>query len=133
MTPKTARNLLSLLCLLPALPLAAQLPGPETETVHTIAHIKAGHEAEYARLSAQTWSTYTRLGLVLPHPHIVLRGSDEKGRPYFIEVFTWKSPDIPDHAPPQVRALWNQLEQQCEPRDGRPGIDFETVTVVDVN
>lgn len=108
----------------------AQLPGPGTETIHSVAHVKPGHEAEYATLSARTWAVYTRLGLVLPHPHVVLRGTDDRSRPYFVEVFTWKSPDIPDHAPPQVRALWNQLEQQCEPRDGRPGIDFAVVTPV---
>lgn len=111
----------------------AQIPGPGTETVHTIAHVKPGHEAEYARLSAKTWAVYTRLGLVLHHPHIVLRGADEKGRPFFVEIFTWKSPDIPDHAPPEVKSLWTQLEQACEPRDGRPGIDFEALTPVAVN
>ncbi len=108
----------------------AQIPGPGTETIHSVAHVKPGHEAEYARLTAQTWAIYTRLGLVLRHPHIVLRTTDKKGRTSFVEVFTWKSPDIPDHAPPEVKAAWKQLEQACEPRDGRPGIDFEIVTPV---
>ena len=111
----------------------AQLPGLGTETIHSIAHVKPGHEQEYARLDAKTWAIYRRLGLVLPHPHIMLRGADDKGRPFFVDVFTWKSPDIPDHAPPEVKAVWKQLEQACEPRDGRPGIDFEALTPVAVN
>src|ERR1700689_581741 len=83
----------------------AQLPGPGTETVHSIAHVKPGHEAEYAKLSEETWAIYIRLGLVLDHPHVVLQGADDKGRPFFVEIFTWKSPDIPDHAPPEVKAI----------------------------
>lgn len=129
--PSMSRTVLLTFILLAANAMA-QLPGPGTETVHSVAHVKAGHDAEYARLSADTWALYTRLGLVLDHPHIVLRGADENGRPYFVEIFTWKSPDIPDHAPPAVRAMWKQLEQLCETRDGRPGIDFEAVTPVDL-
>ncbi len=112
---------------------AAQLPGPGTETMHSIAHVKIGHEAEYAQLSAKAWALYKRLGLVLDRPHVVLRGADEKGRPYFVEVFTWKSPDIPDHAPPEVKAIWQQLEAACEVRDGRPGIDFAEVTAIQLD
>ena len=63
---------------------AAQLPAPGTETMHSVAHVKAGHEAEYAELSAKAWSLYKRLGLVLDKPHVVLRGTDEKGRTYFV-------------------------------------------------
>ena len=112
---------------------AAQLPGPGTETMHSVAHVKAGHEAEYAELSAKAWSLYERLGLVLDKPHVVLRGKDEKGRTNFVEVFTWKSADIPDHAPAEVKAIWQQLEAACEVRDGRPGIDFAEVTAIQVD
>lgn len=112
---------------------AAQLPSAGTETIHSIAHVKPGHETEYAQLSAKTWAIYKRLGLVLDRPHVVLRGADEKGRPYFVEIFTWKSADIPDHAPPEVRAIWQQLEAACEARDGRPGIDFSEVTAVQLD
>ncbi|HWF37165.1 MAG TPA: hypothetical protein VG322_01515 [Candidatus Acidoferrales bacterium] len=112
---------------------AAQLPGPGTETVHIVAHVKAGHEAEYAKLSGEAWALYKRLGLVLDKPHVVLRGTDEKGRAYFVEVFTWKSSDIPDHAPAAVKAIWQQLENVCEVRDGRPGIDFSEVTTLQLD
>jgi hypothetical protein len=92
--------------------------------------VKAGHEIEYTQLSEKAWALYRRLGLVLDRPHVVLRGTDEKGRSYFVEVFTWKSPDIPDHAPAEVKAIWQQLQAVCEVRDGRPGIDFSEVTAI---
>lgn len=109
------------------------LAGPGTETMYSIAHVKRGMENEYALLSAKTWKLYRKLDLVLEKPHVVLRGTDAAGLPYFVEIFTWKSADIPDHAPPEVRALWQQLEQACEKRDGRPGIDFTEVTAVQVD
>ena len=121
------------LCFLTASLVSAQLPGPGTETVHSVAHVKAGFEAEYAQLNEKAWALYKRLGLVLDKPHVVLRGTDEKGRTYFIDVFTWKSPDIPDHAPEEVKAIWKQLEAACEVRDGRPGIDFSEVTAIHLN
>ena len=112
---------------------AGPLPGKGTETIHSVAHIKPGREVEYAKLSAEAWAIYTRLGFVLDTPHIVLQGSDEKGRSYVVEVFTWKSPDIPDHAPPEVKAIWRKLEDACEPRDGRRGIDFSEVTALQLD
>ncbi len=111
----------------------SQLPGPGTETIHSTAHVKSGHETEYAQLSAEAWSVYRQMDLVLEKPHIVVRGTDDKGRTYFVEIFTWRSGDIPDHAPPAVRAIWNKLEAACEPRDGRPGIDFSEVTAVQID
>ena len=111
----------------------AGLPGPGTETIHSVAHVKRGMEAHYAEISAQAWALYRKLDLVLPSPHVVLRGADEAGLPYLVEIFTWRSADIPDHAPPEVLALWKQLEEACEKRGGRPGIDFAEVTAVALN
>jgi hypothetical protein len=62
-----------------------------------------------------------------------VRGVDDAGKPYFVEIFTWKDASIPDHAPAEVRAIWKKLEAVCEPRGGRPGIDFSDggVTLLD--
>ncbi len=108
----------------------SDLPGPGTETIYSIAHVKPGMENQYSELSAKTWEIYRRLNLVLERPHVVVRGLDSGGLPYFVEIFTWRSPEIPDHAPPEVRAVWKQLEGVCEKRNGRPGIDFTEVTAV---
>lgn len=97
---------------------------PEPETVYSVSHVKAGKEAAFDKARTEAWAIYQRLGLVLPKPHLVARGTDEAGKTYFVEIFTWKDAAIPDHAPPEVRAIWKQLEAACEPRGGRPGIDF---------
>jgi len=112
---------------------ASELPGPGTETIYSIAHVKRGMEAKYAELSAKSWAIYRKLDLVLPAPHVVIRGVDSENLPYFVEIFTWKSAEIPDHAPAEVRAVWQQLENACEKRNGRPGIDFTEVTAVAAN
>ena len=113
----------------------ASLPGPETETIYCISHVKSGKEAEYAGLSARAWSIYRRLDLVLERPHMLLRGTDESGKSYFVEIFTWKNSTIPDHAPAEVREIWQKLQDACEPRGGRPGMDFseEGVTVLAID
>lgn len=111
---------------------ADELPGPGAETIYSIAHVKRGMETRYADLSAKTWAIYRKLDLVLPAPHVVVRGVDSQDLPYFVEIFTWRSAAIPDHAPAEVRAVWQELEGACEKRDGRPGIDFSEVTAVAV-
>src|SRR5215472_3627417 len=109
------------------------LPGPGSETIYSIAHVKRGMETQYAELSARSWAIYRKLDLVLPAPHIVIRGADSGNPPYFVEIFAWKNAEIPDHAPAEVRAVWQELENACESRNGRPGIDFTEVTAVAVN
>jgi hypothetical protein len=112
---------------------ASDLPGPGTETIYSIAYVKRGMETQYAELSAKSWAIYRKLDLVLPAPHVVVRGVDSQNLPYFVEIFAWKSADIPDHAPAEVRAVWQELENACEKRNGRPGIDFTEMTAVAVN
>ena len=112
---------------------STELPGPGTETIYSIAHVKRGLETQYAALSSKSWALYRKLDLVLPAPHIVVRGVDSENLPYFVEIFTWKSADIPDHASAEVRAVWQELENACEKRNGRPGIDFAEVTAIAVH
>jgi hypothetical protein len=111
----------------------AARPAPDAETIYCVYHAKPGREAACADLLAKTWSLYRRLDLVLAKPHVVVRGSDEAGKPYFVEILTWRDAAIPDHAPAEVRAVWKELQGVCEPRGGRPGIDFSDggVTVIE--
>ena len=109
---------------------AASLPAGDTETVISTFRVKAGMEEEFAKLLAEVWPTYRRLGMVLDKPHILLRGIDESGKTYFVEILTWKSPEEPDNAPPEVRELWRKLEAMCEPRLGHRGIEFPEMKVV---
>lgn len=75
------------------------------------------------------------MDLVVPKPHIVLKGIDESGKSYFVEIFTWRNAGIPDNAPKEVREIWEQLESMCEKRGGRPGIDFSAggITIIGID
>jgi len=115
--------------------LAAQQPQASTrsggtETVISTFRVRAGKEAEFARVHAQAWPAYRRLGLVAEKPHLVLRGVDEAGKTYFVEILTWRDHEAPDHASPEIRALWARLEALCEPRLGHRGIEFPEVQIV---
>jgi len=112
---------------------AGASPVPEPETIYSVYHVKPGREAIFAEARARTWALYRRLDLVLPKPHIAVRGTEDSGKTYFVEIFTWRDAAIPDHAPKEVRLAWQELEAACEPRGGRPGIDFSDggVTLVE--
>jgi hypothetical protein len=86
------------------------IPASSPETIYCVSHVRRGHEAAYASLLAKAWAVYRRLDLVLPKPHLVVRGADDSG--------------IPDNAPKEVRDVWKEMETTCEPRDGRPGMDI---------
>lgn len=102
-----------------------------TETVYTTFRVIPGKEEEFAKVLAKAWPTYHRLGMVLDRPHLVLRGEDEGGKPYFIEILTWKDHDAPDHAPAEVQAIWDQMNALCEKRDGHRRIEFYEVKIVE--
>ncbi|HXI38471.1 MAG TPA: hypothetical protein VNH83_00765 [Bryobacteraceae bacterium] len=101
-----------------------------TETVISTFRVRAGKEAEFAKVHARAWPAYRRFGLVAETPHLVLQGVDEAGKPYFVELLTWTDHEAPDHASAEVRAIWAQLEALCEPRLGHRGIEFPEVRIV---
>jgi len=105
-------------------------PAKPTETVLVTHRVRAGQDAEYAKLLARQWTTLRRLDLVLPKPHVILRGTDESGKTIFVEVLTWRDADAPDNAPAEVQAIWNELEARAEKRLGHPGIDFPEFEIV---
>ena len=106
-------------------------PKVETETVYTTFYVIPGKEAEFWKVLERAWPTYYKHGMVLKRPHLILRGADDSGRPYFIEVLTWKDHDAPDHAPADVQAIWDQMNTLCERRDGHRRIEFYEVKVVE--
>ncbi len=108
----------------------AATPAGGTETVISTYRVRAGKEAEFEKVHAQAWPAYRRFGLVAEIPHLVLQGVDEAGKPYFVEILTWKDHDAPDHASQEIRAIWAQLEALCEPRLGHRGIEFPEVRIV---
>jgi hypothetical protein len=117
-----------LLCLAP-LPAAAE-EKKETETVLVTHRVREGKESEYAALLARQWATLQRLGMVLPRPHLILRGTDESGGTIFVEVLTWKDHETPDNAPAEVEKIWSQLEALAQKRLGHVGIEFPEFQIV---
>lgn len=102
----------------------------EPETVVVTLHVKPGAEAELARVIERHWETARKLNLVVDAPHVTLRGIENGDRTYFIEIFTWCDLSIPDAAPLEIQAIWKEMNDLVEARDGRPGLGFRAVSVV---
>ncbi len=100
------------------------------ETVHVTYHVKAGSEAVFAQAIARQWAIARKMNLFNATPHVLVRGVEETDKPYFIEILEWRDENIADHAPPEIQAIWKEMRQLVESRQGRPGIDFVQVAVV---
>lgn len=109
----------------------ASAPAAENdpETVLVTYHIKEGKAEAFGQLLDRTWLTYERLGMVFDRPHMVMRGK-EKGGMFMAEILTWKSHSMPDNAPAEVHALWDEMQTLCEKRGGRDGIEIPEVEVL---
>jgi hypothetical protein len=83
------------------------------ETVITTYHPKAGKGAEMLRILRDAWDVYTKLNLVVG-AHQLYRAQPEGGKAYFVEIFTWRDENIPDHAPPEVRKVWAEMNANTD-------------------
>ena len=102
----------------------------DPEIVVDTLHVKAGKEDELARVMARAWAAYRQYDMVLRQPHLLMRGVDDGGRPFLVEILTWKDHEAPDHAPAEVKKIWAEMEALCEKRDGRRGIEFYEVQMI---
>lgn len=100
------------------------------ETVRVTYHVKAGAEPALKLVLMRAWEVYRRKGAVLADPHIVIREDDGSGAVRLVEIFTWTSPDIPDHAPKEITDLWAEEQALCEGRNGRPAIEDSEIDLV---
>jgi hypothetical protein len=105
---------------------------PDTETVLVTHRVQAGKQNAYLTLLAKQWAALSKHHLVQDRPHIVLRGEDEKGKPYFVEILAWVSHEAPDNVPPDVQAIWDAMGKLVENRDGHRGIEFPEVHEVEL-
>ena len=94
--------------------------------------IKKGKDAVFLRILRRHWPALRRLGLVTREPSQVYRGRDESKKPFFVEIFTWKSPQAVEaaHASPEVMAVWEAMGKNMEARLGRPAMEFPHVRPV---
>jgi len=100
------------------------------ETVIITFHAKAGGETELASVIAQHWTNAIERNMVLPSPHLTLRGTEDGNKTYFIEVLTWRDAKIPDAAPDEIKRIWDRMNQLVEARSEKPGLTFVPVSVV---
>ena len=102
----------------------------DPETVLVTYHVEAGKEAEFETALSGAWVIYRREHLVFAKPHFVVRDTEDGGKTRFVEVFTWKSHAIPEHAPKAVKTVWQQEQSLCGARNGHGGIEIGEVQII---
>jgi hypothetical protein len=93
--------------------IAAAAYGDTPETVFITYYPKPGKDAEMLRILKDEWNALTKLSLVTGG-HQLYRAESESGKSFFVEIFTWKGHEIPDHAPPEVRKVWAEMHANVE-------------------
>jgi hypothetical protein len=102
----------------------------DPETVYIIFSVKRGREKEFQEVNKEAWTAYQRLSLAFKEPHVSVKGTDQNGLPYFVDIMTWKNHSIPDNIPAEIEPIWAKMRQLCEKRAGRDGIDFTEVELM---
>src|SRR5262249_57798407 len=116
-----------ILALVTSIVISAPATQPDTETVLITHRVQVGKTDEYLTLLAKQWAALTKHHLVQDRPHIVLSGDDDNGKPYLVEILTWVSHEAPDNVPADVQAIWHDMNNLVEKRDGHRGIEFPEV------
>jgi hypothetical protein len=101
----------------------------DPETVMITLRAKPGGP-ELAAVVARHWETARRLNLVRDEPHVTVRGTESGDTVYFVDIFTWRDAGIPDAAPPEIQAIWTEMNRLVEGRAGRPGLEIAIVELV---
>lgn len=92
---------------------AAAARAAEPETVMVTVKAKPGQEAQLEAVMKKHWATVKRLDLVTSDPHTLYRTAGGT----FVDIFTWKSGEIPDNAPPDVLAVWKEMNEAATKLD----------------
>jgi hypothetical protein len=101
----------------------------EAVTVICQYRVRTGTEEAFLRLLQRHWPKLSELGVVTDEPAAAYRGVDEKGRPVYYEIFSWRSDAAFEraHSHPEVLAIWEPMDALCESREGRPSMEFPHV------
>lgn len=111
--------------------LSMLIAGEKPETVMITLRAKPGAEQALAAVLARHFDAARRLDLIAADaPHVTLRSTDESDKPYFVEILTWKSGDVPDHAPAAITDIWNEMNALVERRGGHSGIDITPMIAI---
>lgn len=105
------------------------MPEERPEWVFCTFRVRPGQEPALEKLQHEHAATLRRLGLVSDAPMTLYRGRDDLDRPFLLKFFEWRSARALDAARrhPDVQRLWEAMEPLCEPRDGRPSMEFPHV------
>jgi hypothetical protein len=121
-------KLIFLFCVLTSL-MAQHADQPET--VMVMLHAKPGAEADLTGVIARHWTTARKMKLVHETPHLTLRGTEDGGKTWFVEVFTWRNAGIPDAAPAEIRKIRAEMNRLVEARGGHAGLEFVPMSILD--
>jgi hypothetical protein len=99
-----------------------------------IYRVKEGSQAAFRKLLAKHWPTLRKVGLAADVASTIYEGSEGERRPIFVELLNWRDPDGADraHEIPDVMAVWEPMGKLCEPRDGRPPMEFPRVEQIKI-
>jgi hypothetical protein len=78
--------------------------------------VKPGKERAFEALLARHYPTLDRLGLVDREPHLTLRGKDQEGRTFYVEILPWKNEEAVRraHEHPEVGQVWEPMGPLCD-------------------
>ena len=112
----------------------AQIPTPTPpssapETVIATFRVKPAQIDAFLSLMPKYWAALRERNMVLVEPHVLMRG-EENGKPIVVEVFTWRTHDVPDSVPPDIQAYWDKFNDMVEARDGHQPIEFPEMTLI---
>jgi hypothetical protein len=114
-----------------ALALSLMVLAGQPETVMVTLHARPGSEQALAQVLARHYDTARRLNLIAADtPHVTLRANEDEDKTYFVEIFTWRDADTPDHAPADILDIWKEMNALVEPRGGKPGLTITEMTPV---
>jgi hypothetical protein len=102
----------------------------DPETVLVTYRMKPGKDAELQDVLARAWAVYRKGNLVFARPHVIIRDKDSGSNIRYVEIFTWVSHSVPEHAPDTVKTIWDEEQSLCEPRAGHLGIELGEVDLV---
>jgi hypothetical protein len=91
--------------------------------------VAQGNETAFESLLHKHWPTLHRLGLVNEEPAEHYKGVEQdNGQPIYFEIFHWLDGAVERaHEHPEVMAIWEPMDQLCEARGGKPGMEFPHV------
>lgn len=106
----------------------------DANTVFATYRVRPGREREFHALLERHWPTLRKLELVTDEPAVTYRGEEDGGRPYYVEIFTWRDADAPEkaHELPAVAEVWEAMGELVEARGKKPKFEFPHLRRLDV-